>query len=235
MSEAVDEELADLGELAGPLAHEFNNLLNNLLLNLAVLEADLPPRAAADVAEIRRQSARVARLVQQFQMLRRRRLDLGRQIDLASMMTDLAAAVAREGHDPVHGLPFAPIAVDLPAGLPPVSSSPTDLRRLVLFLLRNAARHAAAVGVGVSATAADGRVRLRIDDPGPPLTDEQLLHTFDPYGDARPGTYGLELAACQSLARRLRGKLTAEHRPGGGAVYVLDLPAGGRPPGELLS
>src|SRR5262245_4154046 len=220
---AMDEDLADLGELAGPLAHEFNNLLNNLLLHLAVLEADLPPTVAAEIVEIRRQTARVVRLVQQFQQLRRRRLGPGRPVDLAQQVNAAAEALTRDTTAPT-----GPVRLELPVGLPPVWASEADLRRLCLFLLRNAARHAAAEGqeVCVGAEAANGRVRLRVEDPGPPRSDAQLLQTFDPHGDSRPGTNGLELAACASLARRMHGRLSAEHREGGGAMLVLDLPAG---------
>jgi C4-dicarboxylate-specific signal transduction histidine kinase len=41
---------------------------------------------------------------------------------------------------------------------------------------------------------------------------------------ATDGAYGLELAACQSLVRRLGGSLRAEAMPGGEAV-VVELPA----------
>ena len=48
------QRLADLGEIAGPLAHEVNNFLNVLALNVAVLEQllpeELPPRVAANSA-----------------------------------------------------------------------------------------------------------------------------------------------------------------------------------------
>src|SRR5205085_2511236 len=124
---AVDEELADLGELAGPLAHEFNNLLNNLVLHLAVLESDLPPQAAAELSEIRRQTVRVTRLVQQFQQLRRRRTDGGRPVDLGRLVQSAAAALAREAADPARGGPMGLVKLDLPAGLPPVWTAAGDL------------------------------------------------------------------------------------------------------------
>lgn len=40
------DALATFGELAGPMVHEFNNLLNVLLLQVAVLEHTLPEGAA---------------------------------------------------------------------------------------------------------------------------------------------------------------------------------------------
>ena len=46
--------LADLGDLTGSLAHEFNNFLNVLLLQLTLLEMEIPARFHADLAELRR-------------------------------------------------------------------------------------------------------------------------------------------------------------------------------------
>src|SRR5262245_1445318 len=49
------EWLATLGELAGPVVHEFNNFLNTVSLQLAILEREASPELLADLIEIRRQ------------------------------------------------------------------------------------------------------------------------------------------------------------------------------------
>src|SRR5262249_51317928 len=71
-----DEEaqlrLAHVGELAGPLAHEFNNLLHVLLLQVAVLEQEVAEELRPELAEIRRQGASVAAVIKEFQHYRRR-------------------------------------------------------------------------------------------------------------------------------------------------------------------
>ena len=69
---AGSARLADIGEAAGSIAHEFNNLLNALLLHVAVLELKLPPETHAGLHEVRRQATEAAALIHHFQNYRRR-------------------------------------------------------------------------------------------------------------------------------------------------------------------
>ena len=78
---------------------------------------------------------------------------------------------------------------------------------------------------GTSPHLAAGRALLRVADNGPSLPGEALSTLFDPSNPGREGTNSLELAACESLARRYLGKLRASERPGGGVVITLELPA----------
>src|SRR5262249_54921215 len=63
------EALANVGEIVGPVAHEFNNLLNTLLLQIAVLEQTCPESLREDIAGLKqhgRTAAGLVRLVQQY-------------------------------------------------------------------------------------------------------------------------------------------------------------------------
>src|SRR5262245_46697803 len=65
-----ESELADLAELAGPLTHEINHLLNTLTLQMAVLEQTRSAELATDMATIRRQIRSAAERITQFQRYR---------------------------------------------------------------------------------------------------------------------------------------------------------------------
>ena len=54
------EWLADLGEIVGPVTYEFNNFLNTLLLQVAVLDLSAPEGLKAELAAIRRHGREVA-------------------------------------------------------------------------------------------------------------------------------------------------------------------------------
>ena len=70
--------LANTGEMAGPLAHEFNNFLNVVLLHAALMEPELPEQLRSEWMELRRQAATMTALVKQFQQYRRRRQPVAR-------------------------------------------------------------------------------------------------------------------------------------------------------------
>ena len=83
--------------------------------------------------------------------------------------------------------------------------------------------------VSIAASAVDGEVLIRIEDQGPGVPRHELEHVFEPFhastaSDGK-GT-GLGLAIARGFAEANGGRLFVEARPGGGASFVLALPAG---------
>jgi PAS domain S-box-containing protein len=102
------------------------------------------------------------------------------------------------------------------------------LCRAVDNLLRNAVEHTPDdATIWVRTEVADGRPRVTIEDDGPGLPeDPQVL--FEPYrrgGRKGGGTVGLGLSIAQRYLTAIGGGLTAGARPGGGARFVVELPA----------
>src|SRR5437870_4785824 len=89
---AYERALADIGELAGPVTHEFNDILNTILLHIAVLEQSVPKASGRDLAEIRQQSMRIAGLVRQFQSYRHRQRPADHPLELNALINETAAA-----------------------------------------------------------------------------------------------------------------------------------------------
>jgi signal transduction histidine kinase len=210
--------LADAGELAGPLAHEVNNFLNVVLLQMAALEQRLPA-ANTDLAEVRRQGKQLAELVKHWQRARDLSATPARPLDLNQLLQRLVAEAAASPNAVSVRLTTAP-------HLPMVLGIAADVHRLCWFLLKNAIS-AASQGqaqVWVRAEPAENAVCLRIEDAGADLPAESVSEVFEPSYVGRPGTERLELAACRSIVRRLNGRIHAENRPGGGLVLVVELP-----------
>ena len=75
-----------------------------------------------------------------------------------------------------------------------------------------------------SATA--GGVRLEVEDTGDGIPADLLPHLFEPWVTTKPvgqGT-GLGLGIVREVVRDHGGEVSAANRPGGGAVFTLDLP-----------
>jgi signal transduction histidine kinase len=209
--------LADVGELAGPLTHEVNNLLNNLTLHLAVMQQMGSTALTPDLEAIRRQINRFAGVVSRFQ--RRRQRDRGE-----APVVDLNAILA----EAAHMLAPAPIHLDLDAHLPGVRGHAADLRRMCRFLLANAVRATATAAeqtVDARTQGTADSVQLMVEDAGADVAAELLPRIFEPANECREGMCCLELAACRTLIRRLRGTVQASARPGGGLIVTVTLPA----------
>lgn len=133
------------------------------------------------------------------------------------------------------GVPADRVDQDLPSGRSAVLADPGLLERVIANLAENAARHAPASRIRLTArdTTRDGTpvAELRIADSGSaPLPDdlEQLFRPFQRDTDAG-GTagVGLGLAVARGLAEAMGGSVVAERTPGGGLTMVVRLPRTG--------
>jgi two-component system sensor histidine kinase KdpD len=122
------------------------------------------------------------------------------------------------------------VAVDVADELPPVSAESIQLEGVFTNLLENAAKYTPADSpLRLSGNVVDGGVELRVQDEGPGIPPEELERVFEKFvrGSASrssvPGT-GLGLAICRGIVRANGGRIWAENRPTGGAVFVVWLP-----------
>jgi len=212
-AEALDH-LANVGEVAGVVAHEFSDFLNMLLLHVAVLEFRLPEAERADLAEVRRHGNRATELIGRFQQYRRSSPRSERVTDLAAVTRDVVSRLEHEAAEALNG-----VRVRVNASASPVRGAAPELRRLARFLIQNAARTSAAGGHEVIVTIEPGR--LVVEDSGPSASENDIGHLFSPTS-TRQGVDPLEMTACRSLVRRLRGQLTAEARTEGGVRVVVE-------------
>jgi signal transduction histidine kinase len=101
------------------------------------------------------------------------------------------------------------------------------LFRMLVNLVSNAIK-ASPRGSTVSVMAAlqGGRQRFTVADRGPGVPDEKKNRIFEKYQTGVPGEgSGIGLAFCRVASRALKGEIRVEDRPGGGSVFVVDLPA----------
>ena len=81
--------------------------------------------------------------------------------------------------------------------------------------------------IAIRASRVGGKVRLRIRDSGPGLSDYQYIHLFEPLVTASGPRTGLGMPVARTIVEAHGGRLWAE-RPGReGAVFCLTLPAAG--------
>ena len=112
--------------------------------------------------------------------------------------------------------------------LPAIHADRVQIEQILLNLLRNAfhavessSRRDVRIRVAHSGT---GKVRLMVEDSGPGLAPDQCERVFEPFVTTKPNGLGVGLAISRSLAECHGGRLWAETRSGGGALFVLELP-----------
>jgi two-component system sensor histidine kinase KdpD len=128
------------------------------------------------------------------------------------------------------------VDLDVPPDLPAALADAGLLERVVANVVENALRHSPPSSlVRLAASSHADRVQLRVVDQGPgiPVGDrERVFAPFQRAGDhATDGAgVGLGLAIARGMVEAMAGTLVAEDTPGGGATFVIDLPAAGPAP-----
>ena len=220
-----------VGALAAGFAHETNNPLTSVLLNLRSLRKQIITRmSAADqtaalriLDDITTGAERIASNVRAFQTLASR--GAAQSIDLAAV----AVAVLRLALPTLE--PRAHVIRQI-SPVPPVAGEESRIGQAVLSMLlfscsgfepRNADANNRIV---VSVEERAGWVIIEVSDNGRDLAPDEAGHAFDPFfrSPVRGAGFGVGLGVARSVAATLGGDVALAARPGGGAVITLRLP-----------
>ncbi|MGE5176761.1 MAG: PAS domain S-box protein [Hyphomicrobiales bacterium] len=232
------QKLEAVGQLAGGVAHDFNNILTAVLgyadLLLSRLPANDPHRRA--VEEIRKGGDRAAALTRQLLAFSRRSPAQPRAVDLNEAMRELLPMLQRLAGEDIR------FALDPAPGPARTRVDHSQLEQVVVNLVVNA-RDAMPEGgtirieIGrVAVTAADAAsdpelipgayVRLTVTDTGTGIPDAVMQHIFEPFFTTKePGRgTGLGLATIYGIVRQHRGRVRAVRPPEGGASFEILFP-----------
>jgi signal transduction histidine kinase len=218
-ADRVETLLQSHKSLLANASHELRSPLARIRMGVELLGPEVSPGFQT---EIRRNIAELDQLIDEI--LLASRLD-AKETDVGPLetldLTGLAAEeCARAGADLVPSADGRPLMVRGVSKL---------LRRAIRNLLENARRYSSGpitVELGRAAELAVMHVRDR--GPGvPPAERERIFEPFYRMAGASEvrGGVGLGLALVRSITQRHRGTVHCEDQPGGGACFVLRLPA----------
>jgi two-component system sensor histidine kinase KdpD len=124
------------------------------------------------------------------------------------------------------------VTTNLPPDLPLVPVDEILLEQVFVNLLENAAKYTpAGTAIEIGAAAEEGGITVSVADRGPglPPGGEELVFRKFHRGGTGSGV-GLGLTICRGIITAHGGRIWAENRPGGGAVFRFTLPIEGVPP-----
>ncbi len=233
------DRLASIGTMAAGVAHEINNPLAYLILNLDWIARKLPesasdPSSVGALIELLHEAhegaERVASIVRELRTFSRADGETRHRVDLAAVVR---SALKIAGHEIRHR---ARVSISFEK-TGPVWANESRLEQVVLNLLLNAA-HAMPEA---RATSNEIRVHVRPDgdavvvlevcDNGEGIPPEILPKIFDPFFTTKPrgvGT-GLGLSICHGIVMSLGGQITVHSVPSEGTTFRIALPKTDRP------
>lgn len=236
-------QMARLGQLAGGMAHHFNNL-HAVIVNYAdfVAEAlsDAAPAGTADLAQVLKDVA-------QIQQNAGRAVALTQQLTIFAEQDAVQSQVIRlndviEGaRDLISGWIGSGISLELnlAADVPPILADRRHIEHLLASLADNA-RQAMPEGgrmtidtAGVNDEQPGGALlghryaRVRIRDTGTGIGSDIIDRVFDPFFTGQVGGQhaGLGLAVVHAIMERWGGQADVASSPGAGTTVTLLFPA----------
>jgi two-component system cell cycle sensor histidine kinase/response regulator CckA len=231
------ERLDAIGQLAGGVAHDFNNILLVIRGYSSVLRSSLDDsQHIADVDEIVSAADRAAELTRHLLAFGRRQVMQPRLVSVADTVRGLESLLRHSVRENVE------LNIALADGLPAVLADSGQLEQVLLNLVMNARDAMAAGGVvelsvgsaeltgaeeGISPPLAHGRyVVLAVADTGSGIAEDVLPHVFEPFfttkGDG-VGT-GLGLSTVYGIVVQSGGGIDVRSPAGRGTTFTVYLP-----------
>jgi signal transduction histidine kinase len=227
------ERLRALGQLAASVAHDLSSTLRSVRYLLSAIEADEVVRARCGDA-----LKAMGRGIDDSSMVVGQLHDFARNNEAQTSQLLRMPAVIQEAvtlfqlESSARG--EAPRVTVSVGDMPPVRASPSELRHVLLNLLRNA-RDAGGNGkISIVCGLAGDFVRISVADRGGGIRAADFPRLFEPFFTTKgdQGT-GLGLFICAGLVERMGGSISASNRVGGGAIFTVELPSSEPSPARL--
>ncbi len=217
------EKMEVVGQLAGSIAHDFNNVLTTILGYAQVLVSNLPPGENRDDArELSVAAERAAVLTRRLlTYVRRQPREVG-VLPLVEAVHALAPMLRRLMLNPRHRL-----HLELPRQEVFVRLDRSEMEQALVNLVINARDALGSSGnIRVWLQNVDGTVELGVEDDGSGMSEVVQRRAFEPFFTTKPpgsGT-GLGLTSVQRLVSESEGSVSLESVPGRGTRVRILLP-----------
>jgi signal transduction histidine kinase len=231
-----NERLRALGEMAGGVAHDFNNVLAVVVGRAQLLQRQVTPdlrRHLEIIEQVAQDGAQTVRRIQEFARMRRTRP--WQHVDVTEIVREVVEATRPRWSDQAQarGVTYAMQLNLVP--VPPVTGDPAELRETFMNLLFNALDAMPQGGAVTFSTAMDhDRVVCSVEDTGTGMLEEVRRRCFEPFftTKAEQGT-GLGLSIAYGIVTRHGGEIEAWSRSGEGSRFTVRLPVGGEVPARV--
>lgn len=237
------QRLRSLGTLAGGVAHEFNNVLQPMVLYLELAVEDIP--ADSPVAE---NLKRVQELANRAKGLSQQILTFSRHDSDPRLVEQSLAPIAEEALTMIRALLPATVELrtDIDHGSSRVNCAPEQIQQLLVNLCNNAYQALSEASGHISVTLHDAQVSeemanryphldaaqyvvVEVRDTGrgmDPATQERIFEPFFTTQEVGKGT-GLGLSVVHGIVERHDGEIVVESEPGKGTRFSVYLPSVG--------
>jgi len=219
------QKMEAIGQLAGSVAHDFNNVLTAILgfceLALGGMAPDAPERG--DLVEIRNAGERAAGLTRQLLAFSRQQVLQPKVHDLNGLVNGVLPMLRRLLVENIE------VVLSLQPNAAKIKIDATQLEQILINLVvnaRDAMPRGGRLTIGTRTDEAAGSVALIVADTGEGMDEATRARIFEPFfttKSAGKGT-GLGLATVQRIVKQCDGSIDVKSEPRNGTVFRVNLP-----------
>jgi signal transduction histidine kinase len=219
------EKLASVGRLAAGIAHEINNPLVPIRINLELMLEDIEagsPVSARDVQESLNSVTRIARIIERLQQFTRKRGDEAPDMEPLSLSSVLDGVLALSRAFLRQSNINIETNLDNSAY---VYGNRDQLEQVFLNIILNAQAAMEKGGtLTIESKVKAAKVETRFSDTGHGIPADMLEKIFDPFVSTKETGSGLGLFISHNIVDNHSGQIQAESEAGKGATFILTLP-----------
>lgn len=202
------EKLASIGLLAAGVAHELNNPLTSILMNVNLLmeEVDEQSDLYGELRRISDDTVRCKRIIDELR-------DFSRRHELEIRSCDLNEIVKKAVGLILHQVKHSGITMEEPhyGQLPLISCDPGRLQQVLMNVLVNAIQAMPKGGsLAVRTGLREKFAEIAIEDTGSGISSEARGKIFDPFFTTKPDGTGLGLSIVYRIMEEHGGKVEIE-------------------------
>lgn len=226
------QKMESIGNLAGGVAHDFNNMLSGILGYASILKnKENDPRKLKAIEGIITAAKRSAELTRKLLAFARKGKHLVQAVNLNHVTAEVLELLGRSLDKSIH------LKTSLSADLFTIDADPSQIHQVIMNLCVNGAQAMAKGGTVTVKTRnlmIEGieNVQLEVTDTGDGMDEVTVNRAFEPFfttkkdGDIK-GT-GLGLATVYGIVKNHGGTIDIQSKPGKGTVITIHFPRGKR-------
>jgi len=204
------DKMSSLGQLAGGVAHELNNPLGGILMNVNLVMETLDPESegAADLKRIEGDALRCKGIIENL-------LDFSRQPNMARKQVDVNDVARRTVALLHHEAELRHVAIECEYADADtvIAADPIQIQQVLVNLIINALHALEAGGrVRVSTLREKGSVVIAVADNGPGIPPHIQGKIFDPFFTTKDTGTGLGLSICYGIIEKHEGSIRVTSR-----------------------
>lgn len=221
------ERLASLGQLSASIAHEINNPLAGVLTYTKLLARkisgdSLEKGAALDyLSKMESEVGRCSRIIRNLLDFSRQTEPTLKLVDVNQVIEQVLAMVGNQAQ-----LQNVDVVRELSPSLPKVMADFDKLQQVFTNLTLNAIQAMSGGGrLTLRTSAANGQVRIDVQDTGCGISKENLSKLFTPFFTTKEkgSGVGLGLAVVRGIIERHKGEIRVQSEVGKGTTFSVYL------------